>query len=216
MGQRGPLTEVLAKTTTMAHHHRHQGSLENILDFSDPPGVSVSQRELAARNFYRIIKCFDSEERSQTESALYNRPQLVQSTYEYALSEESRDLLLQAFFRFIGLSPDNDEGVTDGNWEEIRYNVVGFADFLMDNLFLPRIVFPVKKKSCTPFLTIFILQSGLQYTRPFGRLRPFIRKTLWYREEIKSIQLRQPVLLRSVEPPLFVIIIGAWYHALST
>ena len=123
-------------------HHRHQASLEGFLDFSNPRTLSADQRERASRKFYEIVDYFD--EPGSTRGASYNRPRLIRLTYEYALSDESRDLLLQTFFHSIGLNfDDDDEGFLlagDGG-EELRSSVLEFADYLMDNFYLPRIVF---------------------------------------------------------------------------
>ena len=142
-------------------HHRHQASLEGILDFSTPATLSVDQRERATRKFHQIIGHFDNNEGASSRGASYNRPRLIQLTYEYALSEESRDLLLRTFFHFIRLDIVGSEGSPAGNREEevvgftdfltefsvgdreeeIRSKVAEFADYLMDNFYLPRKVF---------------------------------------------------------------------------
>lgn len=59
-------------------------------------------------------------------------------TYEHSLSDDPRRPFLQEFFRFVNITIDNyitfdDETRVD----EIRSGVNSFADFLLDNFFLP-------------------------------------------------------------------------------
>ncbi|KAK0633309.1 hypothetical protein B0T14DRAFT_533546 [Immersiella caudata] len=91
--------------------HRHQSSLEGVLDFS---------AELPA------------------ERRPYSSPLLVRYTYEYARSQESRDVFLRAFFQSMRLSVD-DEDVDLGDTEVetgLRSALFDFADYLLDNFFL--------------------------------------------------------------------------------
>jgi len=127
---------------TMAHH-RHQASLESIINFSPPPLLSANQRNHASRRFYQIINHFDVTGDARPTRGTYNVPRLIRLTYEYALSEESRDLFLQAFFRALQLRLDDEEDVDlGGNREEnIRADMVGFSEYLMDNFYLPRASF---------------------------------------------------------------------------
>ncbi|KAI5861110.1 hypothetical protein GGS23DRAFT_612060 [Durotheca rogersii] len=119
--------------------HQHQASLESILDFSGPLSLSSDQRNRASRRFYQIVNHFDVDaEIEPSRGASYNRPRLIRLTYEYALSEDSRDLLLQAFFRSIRLDFDDEGDVIFGDGEEeLRQDMIGFAEYLMDNFFLP-------------------------------------------------------------------------------
>ncbi|OTB04374.1 hypothetical protein M426DRAFT_157598 [Hypoxylon sp. CI-4A] len=94
----------------------------------------MDQRTVAKRRFYRIIEYFETSKNNNDDGA-YKRPQLVRFTYEYALSEESRDNLLRAFFRAMALSMDDDTQSID--FEELRLRFFGFADHLLDNFFLP-------------------------------------------------------------------------------
>ncbi|KAI1768657.1 hypothetical protein GGR53DRAFT_346453 [Hypoxylon sp. FL1150] len=114
--------------------HRHQSSLEGIINFSAEPPLETAQRIVAKRRFYRIIEHFETSS-NDGDGSSYKRPQLVRFTYEYALSEESRDNLLRAFFRAMALSMDDDNQSID--FEELRSIFFGFADYLLDNFFLP-------------------------------------------------------------------------------
>lgn len=97
------------------------------------------ERSHASRRFYQIINHLDATEDASTYSTSYNRPRLIRLTYEYALSEQSRNLLLQAFFRALRLDPDDAAEVTfeDGDHQQMRSDVANFADHLLDNFFLP-------------------------------------------------------------------------------
>jgi len=127
-------------------HHRHQASLESIINFSPPPALSASQRNHASRKFYQIVNHFDVAGDARPARGTYNVPRLIRLTYEYALSEESRDLILQAFFRALELRLDDPEDVALGGeqGENIRADMVGFAEYLMDNFYLPRGLFSTK------------------------------------------------------------------------
>ncbi|KAI1382543.1 uncharacterized protein F4822DRAFT_150778 [Hypoxylon trugodes] len=114
--------------------HRHQSSLEGVINFSAEPPLEAAQRIVAKRRFYRIIEHFETSS-NNSDGSPYKRPQLVRFTYEYALSEESRDNLLRAFFRAMALSMGDDNQSID--FEELRLVFFDFADYLLDNFFLP-------------------------------------------------------------------------------
>jgi hypothetical protein len=114
--------------------HRHQSSLEGIIDFSMEPTLGADQRAAARHKFHRIIDYFNTDTGNPSDRGLYNRPQLIRFTYQYALSEQSRDNLLRAFFQAMTLSVNGDD---DFDFEALRSNFFGFADYLLDNFFLP-------------------------------------------------------------------------------
>ncbi|RYO88588.1 hypothetical protein DL763_005932 [Monosporascus cannonballus] len=116
-----------------APHHRHQSSLEGIIDFSTKPSLETDQRIKAKNRFYSIVTHFDTAENNSNRSP-YKRSQLIRYTYEYALSEASKNNFLLAFFQAMGLSIDKDG---DSNFEEIGSAFFDFADYLLDNFFLP-------------------------------------------------------------------------------
>ncbi|KAF2969713.1 hypothetical protein GQX73_g3832 [Xylaria multiplex] len=113
--------------------HRHQSSLEGVIDFSMEPPLGIDQRSVAKDKFNRIINHYDTNDPSNCSS--YNRSKLIRCTYQYALSEQSRDNLLRAFFQAMTLSVDNDE--EDINFDELRPNFFGFAEYLLDYFFFP-------------------------------------------------------------------------------
>lgn len=113
--------------------HRHQSSLEGVIDFSSEPTLGTDQRTNAKRRFYHIVEYFEAANSSSSNDD-YSRPRLVHFTYDYALSEESRDNFLRAFFRAMALSIDGEEDI---DVEDLRSPFFGFADYLLDNFFLP-------------------------------------------------------------------------------
>ncbi|KAK0657948.1 hypothetical protein B0T16DRAFT_402788 [Cercophora newfieldiana] len=124
----------------VAPSHRHQSSLGGMIDFSTDVGsfANVQERDRAICRFRRIVGYFEALE-PPARNGKYNRPALVRLTFEYARSPESQDKFLGAFFRSLALgmldeSPDlsNDSAVAD-----FREPLFGFADFLVNNFFLP-------------------------------------------------------------------------------
>ncbi|KAI0141776.1 hypothetical protein GGR57DRAFT_508944 [Xylariaceae sp. FL1272] len=126
--------------------HRHQLSLEGFLDFSSPStkAFEPAQRADAQRRFHRIVNHFvpASEIDSSAPSQTYSPPRLISLTYKYALSDEARDNLLRAFFESVNVpvveaSSVDDDGSADADPETLRSSVFAFADYLMDQFFLP-------------------------------------------------------------------------------
>jgi hypothetical protein len=126
-----------------APSHRHQSSLEGLIDFSasEPLFANEQERAQAVGRFRRIVDHFEAVE--QTASRYgdgYNRPALVRLTFEYARSQESKDRFLGAFFRSlaIGMLDDDNVNFSDNSVvADFREAVFGFAEFLMANFFLP-------------------------------------------------------------------------------
>lgn len=63
----------------------------------------------------------------------YNRTRLIRLTYDHARSPLSQDNFLRAFFASLELSMDGDEALD----QPIRSKLFGFADYLVNNFFLP-------------------------------------------------------------------------------
>lgn len=140
--------------------HRHQSSLEGIIDFSTRTSLSADQRARATHRFNHIVRHFELQSGSvgsrRQRDTQYSRPLLVRYTYEYARSEESRDIFLRAFFQSIQLSLDAmDDGDIDlGNEQvetDLRSALFAFSDYLLDNFFLP----------CTSITCLFIFSFSL-------------------------------------------------------
>ncbi|KAK5631465.1 hypothetical protein RRF57_007179 [Xylaria bambusicola] len=109
--------------------------LEGVIDFSAEAPLGIGQRNDAKRRFYRIVEHFRGD--VAVDSSQYKPSLLVRYTYEYALSDESRDNFLRAFFRALALSltgQDNDKDLDD--LENLRSRFFGFASHLLDIFFL--------------------------------------------------------------------------------
>ncbi|KAI3326742.1 hypothetical protein HD806DRAFT_520481 [Xylariaceae sp. AK1471] len=118
--------------------HRYQSSLEGVIDFSAEAPLGINQRNNARRRFYRIVEHFGADGPVGSVPPQYEPPRLVRCTYEYALSDESRDNFLRAFFRAMALSlvgQDDDNDLDD--LDDFRSLFFGFASYLLDNFFLP-------------------------------------------------------------------------------
>lgn len=118
--------------TSPAPLHRHQSSLEGFINFSPALPLSDGQRASATQRFYHIADHFEAN--NGNHDGQYSPPRLVRLTYEHALSEQSRDNFLRAFFEAMALSI---EGPEVDDREDLRSPFFAFADYLLDNFFLP-------------------------------------------------------------------------------
>ncbi|KAK3944790.1 hypothetical protein QBC46DRAFT_304165 [Diplogelasinospora grovesii] len=120
--------------------HRHQSSLEGLIDFSAQPlFATVDERTRAIDKFHRIVRHYEAKEPTHGRNNQYNRPALVRLTFEYARSPESQDKFLQAFFNSMALGME-DDGPDLGDDEvaaDFHSLLYGFADYLLDHFFLP-------------------------------------------------------------------------------
>ncbi|CAK7199082.1 hypothetical protein SEUCBS139899_001751 [Sporothrix eucalyptigena] len=98
------------------------------------------ERATARDTFYRIVEHFAHADPYNTtpratRHTVYSQPLLVQYTYEFARSVESKDILLRTFFSSLAL----DLAVADASldFEELAPLFSAFAEYLMDNFFLP-------------------------------------------------------------------------------
>lgn len=117
--------------------HRHQSSLEGIIDFSTRPPLTAAQRLSASRRFSQLVSHFDVPDSS---SKGYDRVKLIQLTYHYARSEESKDNFLRAFFESADLPIDGDEDIDLGDADrqaKLYDSLFNFAEYLFENFFLP-------------------------------------------------------------------------------
>lgn len=120
-------------------HLRHRSSLEAIIDFSTNTPLNNEQRDSLKARFYHVIEYFEPKTTSNPNNKSrrpYDPTKLIRFTYEYALSEESRDNFLLAFFRSLSLPVDGDTTWNDDH-EQLLSDFLGFADYLIDNFFLP-------------------------------------------------------------------------------
>jgi hypothetical protein len=122
--------------------HRHQSSLEGIIDFSSREPLSESHRASAIRRFYQVIKHFDGNNIKRGQDQ-YDRVKLVRFTYEYSTNQVSKDNVLIAVFEFLKLSISSEEDIDfeDATYRgQLKTHLYEFADYLIDNFFLPRMV----------------------------------------------------------------------------
>jgi hypothetical protein len=151
------MDEIVSKTNPSQSEplDRHRSSLEGIIDFSVETPLDDDQRARAKRQFCQIVDYFhklEPEEPKNQRGTTYSRPLLIRYTYEYARSLESRDVFFRSFFRCMGLSLDADDGsqednrldLDSGQVEALSSLFFTFADYLLDNFFLPckRVFFP--------------------------------------------------------------------------
>jgi HNH endonuclease len=127
----------------MTSHHRHQSSLEGVIDFS-AQSLEPDERNRAIQIFKQII---DHYEPAQSEQP-YKRITLIRVTQEYTLSQNN---FLEHFFLYIGkeirLRELNSSYILSDlvqfdSWDTERKNglephLIAFADYLIDNFFLP-------------------------------------------------------------------------------
>jgi hypothetical protein len=123
--------------TAMAHH-RHQASLEGVIDFNpSPQPLNPEQRTQTRRTFNQIIAYYEP---LQTNNGPYKRITLIHLTYKYALSETSQNNFLRYFFEYVAISMEKDIHFDDWDAEqknELESGLTDFADFLLNNFFLP-------------------------------------------------------------------------------
>ncbi|KAK5989035.1 hypothetical protein PT974_10533 [Cladobotryum mycophilum] len=113
-------------------------SLEELIIFSSDPPIEDDERIQARTRFYGILKHYENGA-SIMLNGQYSRTKLLQLTYEYAISDKSKDSVLRAFFNAVGLSMNEQDDDVDLSTKEtedrILSKLIGFADFLIDNFF---------------------------------------------------------------------------------
>ena len=160
-----PLTSPSLFTITIltAPAHRHQSSLEGLIDFhiQQPLFTDAGERAQAIARFYRIVGHFETIE-TTTSRKHYNRPALIRLTFEYARSPESQDRFLAFFFQALAI------GALDGDFDlgDLGEPLFRIAEFLMINFFLPRTL------SIPQPVHPSLLLSTLQSPRPSSILMP--------------------------------------------
>ena len=121
--------------STPSPHHRHQTSLEGVIDVLTPTHqLSAEQRDQATYVFNAVIEACEP---TQPTKGSYKPITLVRLTYKYARSEASRDNFLHFFFRHTQIP------IKISEWELVRSSdhrlqLIAFADTLVENFFLPR------------------------------------------------------------------------------
>ncbi|OAA63445.1 hypothetical protein SPI_03608 [Niveomyces insectorum RCEF 264] len=119
-------------------HHRHQASLEGLLDFSPRSSLTLAERAAARHTLLRVAQYFENLDDARggiSRGVAYSQPRLIRYTFEYALSDESRDIFLRAFFSALALSIGEKNEQLD--FAELQPLFRAFAEYLMDHFFLP-------------------------------------------------------------------------------
>ena len=123
-------------------HHKHQNSLETVIDLSvhQPVPLTPAERIQARATFRHIVDGFEQIDNargpnSNTRGFGYSQPRLVRGMHDFALSETSRDIFLRAFLSSMALPIDGNTQLDD--FQDLAPLFSGFAEYLMDNFFLP-------------------------------------------------------------------------------
>lgn len=127
---------------TSSPHFRHQSSLEGTLEEMLPCPEQFEPHQLKdAKNIFEQI--IEYCEPTQTKNGSYKRVSLVRLTYEYA---PSQDKFLYHFFKYIEEESTfidvlshfaNFRDWDIGQKNELASYTARFADFLIENFFLP-------------------------------------------------------------------------------
>ncbi len=160
----------LNKASSTIHHQKrignmssrnrhHQVSLQAVVDLSASPPLADDVRIQADHRFHQIVEHFQS---GDTVSAGYDRPKLVGLVYRYATSPKSKDNVLRAFFRAMELPMEG--GAVDFSDEDqtetMRSHLVGFAEHLVNNFFMPLRALAVRTPQLTPHYRSATLRSS--------------------------------------------------------
>ncbi|KAL2382611.1 hypothetical protein RJ035_006036 [Blastomyces gilchristii] len=133
--------------------HRHQSSLEKVLDFSQPFSLTPQQHQAATTLFRYLIQHYGLE---QTIQPGYKPAALIQATFEHVTS---KDAFLLFFFSHIyenlcsGVANPIDSDITvalsffDGfsSWDQNQKQnadgaIESFAEYIVENFLLPRML----------------------------------------------------------------------------
>ncbi|KAL8366258.1 hypothetical protein RB595_004840 [Gaeumannomyces hyphopodioides] len=123
-------------------HHRHQSSLQDIWPV-EIPAMDDDTRTQAGIRMRHILQHCEVAAAIQQPRQGYNRPVLIRLTHDHARSDDSKTIFLSTFFEHLqlpltGSITDSDVNFSDTKVEErFRKSVDAFADYLMDNFYLP-------------------------------------------------------------------------------
>jgi hypothetical protein len=150
--------------------HRHQSSLEGVLDFSIPLPLTPQQHESARNLVIRLVRHYGSE---KTVRKGYRPAALIQATLEHVTSP---DTFMTFFLTYIYEDLHSDErhavdsDITHAlvffegfsSWEPEQINKLHeglekFAEYIVENFFLPR--------SLIPYIYICLISSGYMLIR---------------------------------------------------
>ncbi|KAG8415790.1 hypothetical protein J3458_009610 [Metarhizium acridum] len=140
-----------------APHLRHQNSLEGFVNLSSSPPLPANIRTQADHRFQEIMERF--RDRDPDRSSKYDRPKLINLIYQYAISQKSRDNILRAVFRALEL-PIEGDAVDFSTETALLLRLIGFADHLVDNFFMPLRALTAKTPQPTPHYRSATLRSS--------------------------------------------------------
>ncbi|TWU70761.1 hypothetical protein ED733_001838 [Metarhizium rileyi] len=140
-----------------APHHRHQNSLEGFVNLSSSPPLSDNVRLQADHRFQEIMERF--RDKDPDRSSRYDRPKLVDLVYRYAISQKSKDNILRAVFRALELPMEGD-AVDFSTETALLLRLIGFADHLVNNFFMPLRASTAKTPQPTPHYRSATLRSS--------------------------------------------------------
>lgn len=109
---------------------QHTSLFESVSELSSCPPLTEHVRIQAEERFRQIIEHFTA-----VECKSYNKAKLVGLTHQYAVSSQSKDNVLQAFFRAMNLPMEGDDAIDLS--DELHARVVGFAEYLVNYFFMP-------------------------------------------------------------------------------
>ncbi|THC87019.1 hypothetical protein EYZ11_013535 [Aspergillus tanneri] len=164
------------------HQHRHQSSLEEVLNFSQPFFLQHQQSETAATLLNTLVKHYGLE---QTTQKGYKPAALIQATFEHVAS---RDAFLMFFFTYIygHLCPeaeypdgtdlrvalsyfDNFPCWSSDQKTNVKVAIEEFAEYIVENFLLPLRASSVKTPQPTPASLSAIQTSTPTVSRKFDR-----------------------------------------------
>lgn len=127
-------------------HHRHQASLEGVLDFSTPTSLEDPVRDQATRLFGQIIDYYEPTQKTDP----YLRVTLLRAIFDYT---PSKDIFLTYLFQYIDDAIEKRaaepsfsqilsriaqfESMTDTERDKIGQAMTTFAELIFENLLLP-------------------------------------------------------------------------------
>ncbi|OAA36887.1 hypothetical protein NOR_07407 [Metarhizium rileyi] len=140
-----------------APHHHHQDSLQQFLNLSSSPPLADNVRNQADDRFHQIVEYFSN--RDPDSKSKFNRPKLVELVYRYAISQKSKENVLRAFFRAMEL-PMEGGLINFSNEKTLLLRLIGFADHLVNNFFMPLRAATAKTPQPTPHYRSATLRSS--------------------------------------------------------
>ncbi|EPE07106.1 hypothetical protein F503_07757 [Ophiostoma piceae UAMH 11346] len=129
--------------------HRHQSSLEGILDFSNPPVIfsDAASRQHAEALFAALLARLEADG-DENLSTNFRPIVMIRVMHQVGLSQLSKDLFLHHFFNSVRVDMAADMASID--IDDARPRLVDFAQFLNNNFFGPLKASAVRTPQPTP------------------------------------------------------------------